>query len=399
MFLKLAMRKKPMIGTKKHPNALKITYSPESKQSSKANNAKIGVPYFYRKAQRLLKKTRLTNPKKPYRNFILVGNGGSINPLLTLYNPFKNSDKKVFVLNSEDPWLINKAIRLNKNNTLVIAISKSGETSSVIFNYLALHKFDSLAITGNKNSTLAKLAKQRNAKIMLCDNLISGRFSGFSESTLIPLHLLGINVKEILKGALNADFSEAFKLARFIYENEKKGFTALYLPIYSTQLEPLFLMLSQLFHETFGKNKKGITVYGGLAPETQHHCNQRFFGGRKDSQALIIYAKSNLSFKLDNNKIPKIKYSGYELKRVSGLDFNELVHKEFLGTVKTAIARKIPVAYITLKINHKNAGELLMFFYLTAYISAVLRKVNPFDQPDVELSKQESLKEIFESSN
>ena len=383
---------------RKQTNQLKITYFPDIKVYRKSFDD-INKINFYLKAKQLLKKPIRIKLNKEYKNIIVIGNGGSINPLLTLYNPFKNKKKNLFVLNSEDPWLIKRYSKLNKNNTLVIAISKSGETSSVVFNYLALQQYDSIVITASKNSTLAKLAKARKAKIILSDKNISGRFSGFSESSLLPLKLLNINTKEILKGSLKVDVQEAYKLAKFLYENEKKGYTTLYIPIYSVQLEPLFTMLSQLFHETFGKNKKGLTIYGGLAPETQHHSNQRFFGGRKDSQALFIYVKSNSSFMLKENQVPKIKYKGYALNKITNLDFNDLVYKEFLGTVKTAIAKKIPSASITTEVNESNIGELLMFFYFVAYFSAKLRRVNPFDQPDVELSKKESLKEIFESQN
>ncbi len=383
---------------RKQTNQLKITYFPDIKVYRKSFDD-INKINFYLKAKQLLKKPIRIKLNKEYKNIIVIGNGGSINPLLTLYNPFKNKKKNLFVLNSEDPWLIKRYSKLNKNNTLVIAISKSGETSSVVFNYLALQQYDSIVITASKNSTLAKLAKARKAKIILSDKNISGRFSGFSESSLLPLKLLNINTKEILKGSLKVDVQEAYKLAKFLYENEKKGYTTLYIPIYSVQLEPLFTMLSQLFHETFGKNKKGLTIYGGLAPETQHHSNQRFFGGRKDSQALFIYVKSNSSFMLKENQVPKIKYKGYALNKITNLDFNDLVYKEFLGTVKTAIAKKIPSTSITTEVNESNIGELLMFFYFVAYFSAKLRRVNPFDQPDVELSKKESLKEIFESQN
>ena len=383
---------------RKQTNQLKITYFPDIKVYRKSFDD-INKINFYLKAKQLLKKPIRIKLNKEYKNIIVIGNGGSINPLLTLYNPFKNKKKNLFVLNSEDPWLIKRYSKLNKNNTLVIAISKSGETSSVIFNYLALQQYDSIIITASKNSTLAKLAKARKAKIVLSDKNISGRFSGFTESSLLPLKLLNINTKEILKGSLKVDVQEAYKLAKFLYDNEKKGYTTLYIPIYSVQLEPLFTMLSQLFHETFGKNKKGLTIYGGLAPETQHHSNQRFFGGRKDSQALFIYVKSNSSFMLKENQVPKIKYKGYALNKITNLDFNDLVYKEFLGTVKTAIAKKIPSTSITTEVNESNIGELLMFFYFVAYFSAKLRRVNPFDQPDVELSKKESLKEIFESQN
>jgi len=383
---------------RKQTNQLKITYFPDIKVYRKSFDD-INKINFYLKAKQLLKKPIRIKLNKEYKNIIVIGNGGSINPLLTLYNPFKDKKKNLFVLNSEDPWLIKRYSKLNKNNTLVIAISKSGETSSVVFNYLALQQYDSIVITASKNSTLAKLAKARKAKIILSDKNISGRFSGFSESSLLPLKLLNINTKEILKGSLKVDVQEAYKLAKFLYENEKKGYTTLYIPIYSVQLEPLFTMLSQLFHETFGKNKKGLTIYGGLAPETQHHSNQRFFGGRKDSQALFIYVKSNSSFMLKENQVPKIKYKGYALNKITNLDFNDLVYKEFLGTVKTAIAKKIPSTSITTEVNESNIGELLMFFYFVAYFSAKLRRVNPFDQPDVELSKKESLKEIFESQN
>ncbi|MDO8627393.1 MAG: glucose-6-phosphate isomerase, partial [Candidatus Diapherotrites archaeon] len=50
---------------------------------------------------------------------------------------------------------------------------------------------------------------------------------------------------------------------------------------------------------------------------------------------------------------------------------------------------KIPVISIAIdKVDEENIGELIGFFQWLAIYSALLRDVNPFDQPQVENSKK-----------
>ena len=52
------------------------------------------------------------------------------------------------------------------------------------------------------------------------------------------------------------------------------------------------------------------------------------------------------------------------------------------------IEQGLPLAALTLdQVNAHSVGEFIAFWHLFAVYSSVLRKVNPFDQPQVENSK------------
>src|SRR5258708_5878096 len=62
-----------------------------------------------------------------FKNILVIGNGGSISSFIGIYNAI-GTDKNVHILNNTDPeYISNLKSHLQKHQTLVIAISKSGE--------------------------------------------------------------------------------------------------------------------------------------------------------------------------------------------------------------------------------------------------------------------------------
>src|SRR5688500_11820574 len=65
---------------------------------------------------------------QPIRNILLIGHGGSITSFVAMYEALKEkATKRAYILNTVDPDYIHELKqKLSKNETLVIAISKSG---------------------------------------------------------------------------------------------------------------------------------------------------------------------------------------------------------------------------------------------------------------------------------
>lgn len=401
-------------------------------------------PEFFKVAKKYKKKysteTQKTNSRKllqKYKNIeniVIIGNGGSINPYIALYKSLssktktqkssKNSKKplNVYTINTEDPALLKETyskIKDQKNKSLIIAISNSGNTSTVFLNFLFFKEFkNKIIITSNKNSILSSLAKEYNSEIILINEKATGRYATFTDFILLPLYLSRKNLSEFLEGATSVNTNikkQAFELANYLYKNENKGYTDLFLPIYSYKLSEFFFFISQLFHECLGKDGKGLTVYGGLGPETQHHTNQRVFGGRKNTQILMIFGKTEqdiLLKKTDKLKLSKIltdslinqKQNQNQNKsslsktreiKVNLNNYNDALFFEYIGTKENAIQKKIPTASIELNIDDYVIGQFTMFLYFLTYYSSLLREVNPFDQPNVDDSKKITLQKFF----
>jgi len=175
-----------------------------------------------------------------------------------------------------------------------------------------------------------------------------------------------------------------------LHEAEQEGYTEVFVPIYSPMLFGFGNLIMQLCHESFGKRSKGLTFVCAEAPESQHHTNQRFFGGRKNMVGFFI---RNAEFSNDMDiKCPAgwadIPYAKGTLGDVK-LPYSTAVHFEFQGTQKDAAQSKIPNIVLTVdRVDEENMGELMAFWQFFAVYSSVLRDVNPFDQPQVENSKK-----------
>ena len=150
-------------------------------------------------------------------NFLLIGTGGSslgAKAIISLYE-----GKKIKFIENLDPSTLNEFFLKNKNNILgLLIISKSGETLEIlclldiIINNIK-KKLDlisrTLIITDKKKSTLRRLAEYYNIEVFDHDENIGGRFSCFSLTGLLPIHLVGINGIK-LKKLVDKNFKKYF---------------------------------------------------------------------------------------------------------------------------------------------------------------------------------------------
>jgi glucose-6-phosphate isomerase len=337
-----------------------------------------------------------------YKNILVIGNGGSVTGLIGLLGAFP-SKKSVHILSTVDPDYISALrLALRRDETLVIAISKSGETVTQIEALMHFIDYPLLCITG-QGSTLEKIAEKVGAKIYE-HPAIGGRYTAFTEVNLIPAAILGMNVEELYSGAqrVYAEFHKeniASKLAQIMYQLEQRGLVDVFVPFYSHRLFPFSNLLVQLAHESFGKNGVGQTYFAHEAPESQHHTNQRFFGGRKNIAGMFIVVEH---FADDQKTVVPTAMHSINIKDGHLFDLNNIplsyaMHSEFKGTWDDAKNHLIPSAalYLT-SVEPKEIGAFIATLQLFAVYSSLLRDVDPFDQPQVESSKQISWKERLE---
>src|SRR5581483_365548 len=94
---------------------------------------------------------------KNYKNILIVGNGGSLNTVIAFCEPLRESlTKAVYYLNTVDPdYIFELKQKLKPAETLVIAISKSGETTTQIESLMQFAAYPMLMITGQSSSLRA----------------------------------------------------------------------------------------------------------------------------------------------------------------------------------------------------------------------------------------------------
>jgi glucose-6-phosphate isomerase len=183
----------------------------------------------------------------------------------------------------------------------------------------------------------------------------------------------------------------AKKLALGLFSAYEKGYNEIFMPVYSTALSGFNQLIVQLLHESCGKQGKGHTIYAALAPESQHHTNQRFFGGKKNVIGLFV-KQTNFSSEVIVKvpaKAKNVKLKENTLGLLNGMKMSKALEFEYQGTQEDAENNKIPNITIAVeKINEFTLGEYLGLWQYTTVYLATLFGVNPFDQPQVENSKR-----------
>jgi len=90
-----------------------------------------------------------------------------------------------------------------------------------------------------------------------------------------------------------------------------------------------------------------------------------------------------------------LNLKGLELSKLEKITYQQALLAEYHGTKTEADRLKIPNITIELpEITNETVGELLAFWQLVAYYSAILRNVDPFNEPAVTNSKNITIEEI-----
>ena len=329
------------------------------------------------------------------KNILVIAHGGSLTGFYGLYESLKSlATKKAYFLQTVDPDYIHELkLVLSPEDTLVIPISKSGENSTQIEAFLQFQEYPLLFVTG-EGSPLYHIAETLGKDIFI-HPVIGGRYTGFTEVLLLPALLCGLPAKEFFEGGreVHKTFSlqnDAWHMASVFWQLEKKGFVDVFMPFYSHYLFPWNLVIVQLCHESFGKDGKGGTYLAFEAPESQHHTNQRFFGGIKNMAGLFLGVES-FTNKLQTHvtqNLANITFKSESVKTLDTIPLDQSLRFELEGTLEDASGQGTPCVSLTLpKVESRSVGEFLAFWQLYAVYSSLLRNVDPFDQPQVEASK------------
>ena len=335
-----------------------------------------------------------------FSNIIIIGHGGSISSFIGIYEALKQHirpgfEKNVTVLSTIDPDYVAELKKtFAKDKTLVIAISKSGENITQLENVLQFIDYPLIFVCG-ENTPLEQIAKKIGAKVVK-HPAIGGRYVGLTDVALLPAAICGIDIEKIYKGGrqfydLYSAENIAMQAAQIFFELEQRGFVDVFMPFYSHALYPFSHLIVQLCHESFGKNGVGQTYLAAESPESQHHTNQRFFGGRRNIAGFFIDLE-NFATEQTINVPPSLR--GIAIKdgdffRLNGMPLSYSMRAEFHGTLEDAKINSIPVAALDVShISEEEIGAFIAFWQMYAVYSSVLREVNPFDQPQVENSKK-----------
>ena len=291
-----------------------------------------------------------------FSHVVLMGMGGSsLAPeVLRVIFGKQAGWPQLLVLDSTNPdWVSSVRARIEPAKTLFIFASKSGGTvepaSQFAYFYDEVSKVSQtpgdnfIAIT-DPGTGLEKLAKEKNfRKIFLNPADIGGRFSALSMFGAVPAALCGLDIDAILKSAKRegdifktAKDSAAAKLGALIGQAYNEGMDKLVL-MTPDNISVLGLWIEQLVGESTGKEGKGIVPVAGEAP------------------------RKNFDYKRDRVFV--------------------CINREAAD-----LPADCPVLQIDMPAAAEIGAQFLLWEVATAAAGALMQ-VNPFDQPNVELSK------------
>ena len=330
--------------------------------------------------------------RKKYNNsnFRVIGMGGSILGTQAIYDFLKKKIKKKFIF--IDNLEASRTKPDHKHYTNLI-VSKSGNTIETIANsnILIKKKDKNIFITENKKNYLKILAQKLKSEIIHHNDYIGGRYSVLSEVGMLPAELMGLNIKNFKqlnniiknKNFINSLIVNVEATLNFI---KNKKYNSIIIN-YDERSESLFKWYQQLIAESLGKKGKGILPIISNMPKDNHSVMQLYLDGIQNNFFTFFYVHEENSQKIKNNLI-MTNYNNLKEKNIS-----QIIHAQKKATENVFKRKNIPFRSFEIKKrDEKTLGELFCFFILETILLGNCLKINPFNQPAVELIKKETKK-------
>ena len=327
---------------------------------------------------------------KNFINYRIIGMGGSSLGTQAIYDFLEHKIKKKF------EFLDNLQTHIKKNQKkkfLNLIISKSGNTTETIVNtnIFVQKKNKNIFITENKKNYLHTLAEKFKSEIIHHNNFIGGRYSVLSEVGMLPAELMDLDSRKFKqlnnliknKNYLNSLIKNVDQILYFV---KRKKFNSIIIN-YDEKSNNLFNWYQQLVAESLGKKGVGILPIVSNMPKDNHSVMQLYLDGFKNNFFTFFYVKEKNSLKIKNNQILQIQ------SYLKNKDIDHITYAQKKATENVFKDKKIPFrSFEILQRDEKTLGELFTFFILETILLGRALKIDPFDQPAVELIKTETKK-------
>jgi len=328
---------------------------------------------------------------KKFNHVKIIGMGGSILGTESIYYFLKKKIKKNFFFYNNLQSKVN--INDKKNKYLNLIVSKSGNTLETISNsnIIIKNKDKNIFITENKKNYLHLLAEKLKAEIVHHNNYIGGRYSVLSEVGMLPAELMGLNsakFKQLNNLIKNKKFINALiiNVNNTLHFLKQKKFNSIILN-YDESSESLFKWYQQLIAESLGKKGNGILPIISSMPKDNHSVMQLYLDGPRNNFFTFFHVGDKNSVKIIKNKI--LSSHNY----LKNKNLGEIIFSQKLATERVFLNKNIPFRSFEITNRDENTlGELFCFFILETILIGMALKINPYDQPAVELIKKETKK-------
>jgi len=316
----------------------------------------------------------------------------------------------LFFDNLETPWMEDSLANIDPAETRYLVISKSGSTPEVLFQLA--HTIEILKQAGlgkqinqhvviltqpgsEQDNPLRAVAAMHDIMVVDHHPAIGGRYSVLSSVGSLPAMLFGMDPVRMREGAASvlepllqgADLDAcppAAAAAMYLALEETQPINSVVVMPYSSRLRLFAAWFQQLWAESLGKNGQGSQPVTAVGPVDQHSQLQLYLDGPNDKLFTIIMLNTRgkgLRMPEHYGRLPKFDM-------LAGRTIGDMTDCQQRATAETLALRNRPVRTFHLeKVDEYALGGLFMHFMLETILVGYAKRIDPFDQPAVELSK------------
>lgn len=321
--------------------------------------------------------------EEKFKFIVLLGMGGSSLCPEVVRETFGSAKgyPRLLMLDNTDPAAVNNIeLQIDLGSTLFIVASKSGTTTETLsfyhyfFNQLQEKGYSNpgshfIAITDDKTPLQDEAGERKFRKVFTNPEDYGGRYSALSYFGLVPMALIGVDIKQILHNAHQMEIScgpfvpsqsnPAVSLGTFLGMNARSGRDKVTF-ILSSSIKAFGYWVEQLIAESTGKEGKGILpVEGEDIGSPDAYSSDRVF---------VYLHTGDDEIQKDERKLDALYKAGH------------------------------PVVKINLKNKYALGGEFFRWELATAAAGKIIN-VNPFNEPNVAESKKNSSELLKEWKN
>lgn len=352
-----------------------------------------------------------------FRDVVVVGIGGSSLGAIAVSQalPARRDSRVHFVENVDPDHLYSLLADLDPVSTALIAISKSGGTIETVTQYLVLRDWlqkvvgkqtareRQWIITDPNQGWLHELAQREGIPTLPVPPKVGGRYSVLTAVGLLPLAVMGVDVRALLAGAnANAERcvsaaveqNPALEIAALSYlldiQHQKR--VSVFMP-YAHPLRAFGDWYCQLWAESLGKPKTdggtaGTLPVRALGTVDQHSQLQLYLSSVRDK----VFTFLTLDRWAHTMPIPLAAAERTAFPYLSGKSLHDVLDAEFEAT--RSVLTEYGHPNLTIRVPALTAhaiGQLIDLYQRATVYAGLLYGINPLDQPAVEQGKQLTL--------
>lgn len=277
-------------------------------------------------------------------------------------------------------------------------ISKSGSTLETALSFRILRNWmhrtygsdaaDRIVVTtGPHGGVLNPMVDTFGYDKFVIPDDVGGRFSVLSPVGLLPVAVAGVDIRELLYGAVHkfreceesADDILSYASLRCAFQEGGKVLDVI--GSFDPELRAFTGWIQQLLGESEGKEGKGMFPVSASYSTDLHSIGQLIQQGKRNMIETFLVVHNPITGYTVTGNGEDIDGLGY----LTGKPFHEINSNALDGTIEAHIEGGVPVFQIVMEsLDARNLGELIYFYELFTAIYVYMLNVNPFNQPGVE---------------